>query len=94
MPSANSQTSSAKRAQEVAYGWLKRRVEETRRDETVFLTEAEVSSAVGVSRTPVREALQRLHAEHLIELVAGKGGLYPPDHRCTGASRHGGAPSR
>ena len=31
------------------------------------LTEAKLSAELGVSRTPVREALRRLQAEHIIE---------------------------
>lgn len=68
----------AKRAQELAYAWLKRRVEETPRTQAVFLTEVEVSAEIGVSRTPVREALLRLQAEHLIDIIPGKGAFVPP----------------
>ncbi len=48
----------------------------------VLLTELELCEALGVSRTPVREALRRLQQEHLIE-DAGKGirvlGITPED---------------
>lgn len=38
-----------------------------------FLEEERVSAAVGVSRTPVREAFQQLHGEGLIELLPRRG---------------------
>lgn len=40
-----------------------------------FIEEEEVSSRVGVSRTPIREAFNRLHADKYIELVPRKGAL-------------------
>lgn len=43
-----------------------------------FLEEESVSAAVGVSRTPVREAFHRLHAERLIELMPRRGALVRP----------------
>ena len=39
----------------------------------VFLEEEQVSAAVGVSRTPVREAFHRLAAERWLELVPRRG---------------------
>lgn len=41
----------------------------------VLLTEGEVAEAVGVSRTPVREALLRLETEGLLKLYPKKGAL-------------------
>lgn len=78
MQNRDGRPTSAKRAQEIAYGWLKRRVEQTPRTQAVFLTEVEVSAEIGVSRTPVREALLRLQAEHLIDIIPGKGAFIPP----------------
>jgi DNA-binding GntR family transcriptional regulator len=78
MQSPGTRPTSAKRAQEIAYAWLKRRVEGTPRTQAVFLTEVEVSAEIGVSRTPVREALLRLQAEHLIDIIPGKGAFIPP----------------
>jgi len=43
-----------------------------------LLTEGSVSDAVGVSRTPVREALLRLEAEGLVRLYPKKGALVVP----------------
>ncbi len=40
-----------------------------------FLEEEQVSLAVGVSRTPVREAFQQLHSERLIELLPRRGAM-------------------
>ena len=38
-----------------------------------FLEEEQVSLAVGVSRTPVREAFQQLHSERVIDLLPRRG---------------------
>lgn len=43
-----------------------------------LLTEGELAEAVGVSRTPVREALLRLQAEGLIRLIPKRGALVLP----------------
>ncbi len=43
-----------------------------------LLNEGEISAAVGVSRTPVREALLRLEAEGLLRLYPKKGALVLP----------------
>jgi DNA-binding GntR family transcriptional regulator len=39
------------------------------------ITELEVAAVAGVSRTPVREALRRLHAEGLVEFVPHQGAV-------------------
>ena len=44
----------------------------------MLLTEGELAEAVGVSRTPVREALLRLEVEGLIKLYPKKGALVLP----------------
>ncbi len=43
-----------------------------------LLTEGELAEAVGVSRTPVREALLRLQAEGLVRLLPKRGALVEP----------------
>jgi len=43
-----------------------------------LLTEGEIAAAVGLSRTPVREALLRLEAEGLLRLYPKKGALVLP----------------
>lgn len=43
-----------------------------------FFTEGEVAEAVGVSRTPVREALLRLEVEGLVRLYPKKGAMVVP----------------
>jgi len=43
-----------------------------------FFTEGEVAEAVGISRTPVREALLRLEVEGLVRLYPKKGALVVP----------------
>ncbi|NJO12955.1 MAG: GntR family transcriptional regulator [Gammaproteobacteria bacterium] len=39
------------------------------------ITEHELAAAVGVSRTPVREAIRRLHAEGLLEIGSHRGAV-------------------
>src|ERR1700710_1278186 len=43
-----------------------------------LITEGELADAVGVSRTPVREALLRLPAEGLVRLLPKRGGRVMP----------------
>lgn len=60
------------------YGHVKRGVLERRYEGGTLLTEGELAEAVGVSRTPVREALLRLEVEGLIRLYPKKGALVLP----------------
>ena len=68
----------AESAQEVAYRWLKTYIGQQPRHEGMFITEGEVTREIGVSRTPVREALLRLEAEGLLKIMKQKGAFIPP----------------
>ncbi|GAA3093262.1 HTH-type transcriptional regulator McbR [Streptomyces sp. ADI91-18] len=77
MPSpAAAQT--APTAAERVYAHVKRGVLDRRYEGGVLLTEGELAEAVGVSRTPVREALLRLETEGLLKLYPKKGALVLP----------------
>lgn len=65
-------------AQEVTYRWLKGHIAQLPRQEGSFLTEVGVAEAAGTSRTPVREALLRLQAEGVVQIVPKKGAFVPP----------------
>ncbi|GHJ40334.1 GntR family transcriptional regulator [Streptomyces sp. TS71-3] len=60
------------------YDHVKKGVLERRYEGGTLLTEGELAEAVGVSRTPVREALLRLEVEGLIRLYPKKGALVLP----------------
>jgi len=65
-------------AQDSIYRWLKNHVLALPRDEASFLTEAEVCRAIGKSRTPVREAMLRLEADGLLQIIPKKGAYVAP----------------
>lgn len=65
-------------AAERVYAHVKQAVLDRRYAGGELLTEGELAAAVGVSRTPVREALLRLEAEGLIRLYPKKGALVLP----------------
>ncbi|KUL33590.1 GntR family transcriptional regulator [Streptomyces regalis] len=60
------------------YTHVKQGVLQRRYEGGTLLTEGELAEAVGVSRTPVREALLRLEVEGLIKLYPKKGALVLP----------------
>ncbi|MGW0912993.1 GntR family transcriptional regulator [Streptomyces sp. NPDC002784] len=60
------------------YVHVKQAVLDRRYEGGTLLTEGELAEAVGVSRTPVREALLRLEVEGLIKLYPKKGALVLP----------------
>ncbi|NGN68495.1 GntR family transcriptional regulator [Streptomyces sp. A7024] len=65
-------------AAERVYAHVKEAVLDRRYEGGMLLTEGELAEAVGVSRTPVREALLRLEAEGLLRLYPKKGALVLP----------------
>ncbi|QKW28491.1 GntR family transcriptional regulator [Streptomyces similanensis] len=72
--------SSVKRppAADRVYTHVKQAVLDRRYEGGTLLTEGELAEAVGVSRTPVREALLRLEVEGLLKLYPKKGALVLP----------------
>ncbi|OCC11817.1 putative HTH-type transcriptional regulator YdfH [Streptomyces sp. PTY087I2] len=62
-------------AAERVYTHIKEAVLDRRYEGGTLLTEGDLADAVGVSRTPVREALLRLEVEGLIKLYPKKGAL-------------------
>src|ERR671932_1608978 len=71
-------STAATTATERAYGHTKSRVLDGTYAGGALITEGEVSEAVGVSRTPVREAFLRLQAEGLLRLYPKRGALVVP----------------
>jgi len=65
-------------AAERVYAHVKQGVLDRRYEGGTLLTEGELAEAVGVSRTPVREALLKLEVEGLIRLYPKKGALVLP----------------
>jgi DNA-binding GntR family transcriptional regulator len=65
-------------AAERVYDHVKKAVLERRYEGGTLLTEGELAEAVGVSRTPVREALLKLEVEGLLKLYPKKGALVLP----------------
>ncbi|MCG7204315.1 MULTISPECIES: GntR family transcriptional regulator [Streptomyces] len=74
MPLAVKQPPAADRV----YSHVKQAVLDRRYEGGTLLTEGELAEAVGVSRTPVREALLRLEVEGLIRLYPKKGAMVLP----------------
>ncbi len=65
-------------ASERAYSYVKGGILDGSREGGHFFTEGEVAEAVGISRTPVREALLRLEVEGLVRLYPKKGAMIVP----------------
>lgn len=61
------------RASERAYRWIRSRIASGDHPVGGHLKEEELAEAIGVSRTPVREALQKLAAEGIVEFVPHRG---------------------
>lgn len=60
-----------------AYSYLRDRVLTAPDVQGAFLNEQEVAGAIGVSRTPVREALLMLAADGLVEMIPQRGAYVP-----------------
>ncbi|WP_187276661.1 GntR family transcriptional regulator [Parahaliea maris] len=58
---------------ETAYRLLEEKIVTMELAPGALLSEAELSLELGLGRTPVREALQRLSAEHLVEIMPRRG---------------------
>jgi DNA-binding GntR family transcriptional regulator len=65
-------------ASERAYEYVKARLLDGRFAGGTLLSENELASRLGVSRTPVRQALVQLEAEELVELYPKRGALVVP----------------
>lgn len=78
MPPSPSAPAKPAPAADRVYAHVKQGVLERRYEGGTMLTEGELADAVGVSRTPVREALLRLQAEGLLELYPKKGAFVLP----------------
>ncbi len=63
------------RAAEKAYSSVRDGILQGRYDAGLRLTEHELAQTVGVSRTPIREALRRLHAEGLVHFEPNHGAI-------------------
>ncbi len=65
-------------ASERAYQFVKQQIIAGTLPGGSFITEGVVAEQMGISRTPVREALLRLQAEDMVELYPKKGALVVP----------------
>ena len=65
------------RAKEKAYGYVKTGILDRSLGEEEVFTEGEIADALGISRTPVREALLVLEAEGFVKLLPRKGFMVP-----------------
>ena len=63
------------RAVDKAYQTVRERIVRGIYPASSRITEQEVAAAAGVSRTPVREALRKLHAEGLLEFIPHQGAI-------------------
>jgi DNA-binding GntR family transcriptional regulator len=75
---AGSAGSPARSSAQRAYEQVKRAILSQDYAGGTLLTEGELADRIGVSRTPIREALLRLEAEGLVQLYPKKGALVRP----------------
>lgn len=73
--SAGQDTGKPQVAWERAYSYVRELIMSGGIEAGLFLEEEQVCAAVGVSRTPVREAFHRLEAERFIDLLPRRGAL-------------------
>ena len=59
--------------QDKAYGFLKQKIERGDFAPDTFYSEAKVASEIGMSRTPMKDALTRLSQEKYIDIIPSKG---------------------
>lgn len=64
-------------AQDTTYEWLRQHIATLPSHTGGFITEAEVASELGISRTPVREAFLRLETEGFLQILPKKGAYVP-----------------
>lgn len=64
-------------AQDSTYKWLRQHIATMPRSAGCFITETEVATVLGTSRTPVREALLRLETEGYLQILPKKGAYVP-----------------
>lgn len=62
-------------ARDLVYDYVRQGILHGRLEAGTFLEEEQVSAAVGVSRTPVREAFQQLQGERLLDLLPRRGAM-------------------
>ncbi|MEV6120873.1 MULTISPECIES: GntR family transcriptional regulator [unclassified Streptomyces] len=65
-------------AQDSTYERLRTRILHLPHDEGVFFNEVALATELGISRTPVREALLRLEAQGWLKILPRKGAFIPP----------------
>lgn len=65
-------------ATDFAYGYVKRLIVDLTLPPGDIVTEMDIATVTGLSRTPVREAFLRLDAERLIQLLPRRGALVAP----------------
>lgn len=68
---------SGKNATSFAHGYLKDLILDLTLEPGTLITEMDVAEAIQLSRTPIHEALLRLHEERLVELLPRRGALIP-----------------
>ena len=56
-----------------AYEHLREMIEENQLEDGVIYSETRLAKEIGVSRTPMRDALQKLEQEGLIEILPSRG---------------------